>query len=56
MRGGSEQRCEHFGPPILTGEFVTEPLRYEDVRVHLPAGPGIGVVIDEDRLRHHARR
>jgi muconate cycloisomerase len=48
--------CEHFGPQILTGEYVTEPLRFEDFHVHLPTGPGIGVALDEDRLRHYARR
>lgn len=48
--------CEHFGPQILTGEYVTEPLRFEEFEVHLPTGPGIGVVIDEDKLRHYARR
>ena len=47
--------CEHFGPQILTGEFVTEPLRFEDFHVHLPAGPGIGVTLDQDKLRHYAR-
>jgi muconate cycloisomerase len=48
--------CEHFGPQILTGEFVTEPLRFEDFHVHLPTGPGIGVVLDHDKLRHYARK
>ncbi len=48
--------CEHFGPQILTGEFVTEPLRFADFEVHLPTGPGIGVLLDEDKLRHYARR
>ena len=47
--------CEHFGPQILTGEYVTEPLRFEDFHVHLPSGPGIGVTVDADRLRHYAR-
>lgn len=47
--------CEHFGPQILTGEYVTEPLRFEDFHVHLPTGPGIGVTLDEGRLRHYAR-
>src|SRR4051812_10983955 len=50
-----EWGCEHFGPQILTGEYVTEPLRFEDFNVHLPTGPGIGVVLDEDKLRHYAR-
>ena len=48
--------CEHFGPQILTGEYVAEPLRFEDFHVHLPQEPGIGVVLDEDKLRHYARR
>src|SRR6478672_3182622 len=47
--------CEHFGPQILTSDLVTEPLRFEDFHVHIPSGPGIGVVLDEDRLRHYAR-
>lgn len=47
--------CEHFGPQILTGEFVTEPLRFEEFHVHLPRGPGIGVTLDEAALRRYAR-
>ena len=48
--------CEHFGPQILVGDLVTEPLRFEDFHVHLPTGPGIGVVLDQDKLRAYARR
>jgi muconate cycloisomerase len=47
--------CEHFGPQILTGDLVTEPLRFADFHIHLPAGPGIGVVVDEAALRRFAR-
>jgi len=47
--------CEHFGPQILVGDLVTEPLRFEDFNVHLPTGPGIGVVLDRDKLRAYAR-
>jgi muconate cycloisomerase len=47
--------CEHFGPQILSDDLVTEPLRFEDFNVHLPAGPGIGVVLDDDKLRRYAR-
>jgi muconate cycloisomerase len=47
--------CEHFGPQILTDDLVTEPLRFEGFQVHLPAGPGIGVTLDHDRLRSYAR-
>ncbi len=48
--------CEHFGPQILTGDLVTEPLRFADFHVHLPSGPGIGVALDPDKLRHYARK
>lgn len=47
--------CEHFGPQILTDDLVTEPLRFEDFHIHLPAGPGIGVTLDQDKLRRYAR-
>ncbi|WP_298960629.1 muconate/chloromuconate family cycloisomerase [uncultured Methylobacterium sp.] len=51
-----EWGCEHFGPQILTGDLVTEPLVFRDFEVHLPSGPGIGVVLDEDKIKHYARR
>lgn len=47
--------CEHFGPQILTDDLVTEPLHYADCHVHLPNGPGLGVTLDEDKLRRYAR-
>jgi muconate cycloisomerase len=47
--------CEHFGPQILTDDLVAEPLRFADFHVHLPSGPGIGVELDEDKLRRYAR-
>lgn len=47
--------CEHFGPQILTDDLVTEPLRFADFHIHLPAGPGLGVSLDEDKLCRYAR-
>ena len=47
--------CEHFGPQILTDDLVTEPLHFADFHVHLPTGPGIGVTLDQDKLRRYAR-
>ncbi|MBS0561482.1 MAG: mandelate racemase [Proteobacteria bacterium] len=47
--------CEHFGPQILTDDLVTEPLRFEEFRVHLPDGPGLGVTLDRGKLRRYAR-
>jgi muconate cycloisomerase len=47
--------CEHFGPQILTDDLAAEPLRFLDFEVKLPAGPGIGVTLDHDKLRRYAR-
>jgi muconate cycloisomerase len=47
--------CEHFGPQILTGDLVTEPLRFQDFHIHLPTGPGLGVTLDPAQLRRYAR-
>ena len=47
--------CEHFGPQILTDDLVTEPLRLENFHVHLPSGAGLGVTLDQDKLRRYAR-
>ena len=48
--------CEHFGPQILTGDLVTEPLHFEDFHIHLPIGPGLGVTLDPEQLRRYARQ
>jgi muconate cycloisomerase len=48
--------CEHFGPQILVDDLVEQPLRFADFRVHLPAGPGLGVTLDQDKLHHYARQ
>ena len=48
--------CEHFGPQILTDDLVTEPLRFADFRIHLPAGPGLGITLDPGKLRRYARQ
>ena len=47
--------CEHFGPQILVDDLVEQPLRFADFRIHLPAGPGLGVTLDQKKLRRYAR-
>jgi muconate cycloisomerase len=47
--------CEHFGPQILTDDLVTEPLHFADFHIHIPAGPGIGITLDQDKLRRYSR-
>jgi L-alanine-DL-glutamate epimerase-like enolase superfamily enzyme len=36
-------------------DLLTEPLRWEGSRVFVPDGPGLGVVVDEERLDHYRR-
>jgi muconate cycloisomerase len=46
---------ELFGPLLLTEEILAEPLRYEDFSLIVPDGPGLGVVLDDDKLAHFRR-
>ncbi|WOF45881.1 muconate/chloromuconate family cycloisomerase (plasmid) [Sphingopyxis indica] len=51
LAGGTEL----FMPLLLADDIIEEPLQYRDFSVAVPIGPGIGVTIDEDKLRHYAR-
>lgn len=46
---------ELFGPLLLTEEILTEPLDYSDFGLTVPAGPGLGIALDEDRIAFLAR-
>lgn len=46
---------ELFGPLLLTEEILTEPLDYSDFELAIPAGPGLGLTLDEDRLARFTR-
>ncbi|MCB1353435.1 MAG: muconate/chloromuconate family cycloisomerase [Rhodobacteraceae bacterium] len=46
---------ELFGPLLFKDEILAEPLRYAEFQVHLPAGPGLGVALDEDKIAHYTR-
>jgi muconate cycloisomerase len=48
--------CEHFGPQILTDDLVVAPVAYEDFDVLVPQGPGLGIMLDEDKVCHYARQ
>jgi muconate cycloisomerase len=39
----------------LVDDLVEEPLRFADFCIHMPAGPGLGVMLDQDKLRRYAR-
>jgi len=46
---------ELFGPLLLAQDILAEPLRYADFEVAVPAGPGLGIALDEDRVAFHRR-
>ncbi|TFW32886.1 muconate/chloromuconate family cycloisomerase [Massilia horti] len=47
---------ELFGPLLLTEEVLREPLVYRDFMLQVPTGPGLGVEIDNDKLRSLQRK
>lgn len=47
---------ELFGPLLMTDGLLREPLDYRDGALHLPDGPGLGVEVDEERVRRCTRR
>ncbi|MFK0276906.1 muconate/chloromuconate family cycloisomerase [Ensifer sp. NPDC090286] len=46
---------ELFGPLLLTEEILVTPLDYSDFELTVPDGPGLGIELDEDRLKFFAR-
>lgn len=50
-----EWGTEHFGPRILVDDLVVESLRFENFEVVVPQEPGLGVHLDEDKVRFFSR-
>ncbi len=46
---------ELFGPLLLTEEILQQPLEYQDFQLTVPEGPGLGVALDWQRVRHFSR-
>ncbi len=46
---------ELFGPLLLTEEILAEPLAYADGALTLPTGPGLGVALDEEKIKRFLR-
>jgi len=42
------------GPQFLAGSFLRRPLVVKDGEIEVPTGPGLGVEVDEERLRKAA--
>ncbi|RQW44749.1 muconate/chloromuconate family cycloisomerase [Novosphingobium sp. LASN5T] len=46
---------ELFGPLLQTEEILATPLEYADFALTVPKGPGLGIELDEDKVRHFRR-
>ena len=46
---------ELFGPLLLTEEILRTPLDYSDFELTVPSGPGLGIELDDERVRFFAR-
>lgn len=46
---------ELFGPLLLTEDVLAVPLVYKDFHLQVPTGPGLGIELDEDRVRFFRR-
>jgi muconate cycloisomerase len=46
---------ELFGPLLLTEEILADPLDYSDFHLTIPKTAGLGLQLDEDRVRHFRR-
>lgn len=46
---------EWIGPLWLADDLVAEPVRYENYSACVPAGPGLGIELNEDKLTFYRR-
>lgn len=51
-----EWGTELFGPLLLTDDIITKRPEYRNFELWLPQGPGLGLELDQDKLRHYERR
>jgi len=47
--------CELWGPLLLQDDIVCDPVRYAGGQVEIPAGEGLGVMVDEEKVRQYLR-
>jgi muconate cycloisomerase len=46
---------ELFGPLLITEEILTAPLDYNEFQLTVPNGPGLGIALDEDKIKRFTR-
>lgn len=51
-----EWGTEMFGPLLLKDEILATPLDYSDYTLQIPDGPGLGIVLDEDKIAFYTRK
>jgi muconate cycloisomerase len=51
-----EASTEMFGPLLQRDDIVKKPLNYHHYGVEIPSTPGLGLELDEDKLREYARK
>lgn len=47
--------CELFGPLLLQDDIVVNPVRYTEGHIETPQGPGLGITLDEAKVRKYSR-
>lgn len=50
-----EWGTELFGPLLLTEDIIHNKLKYQNGHLHLPDGPGLGIEVDWDKVKHFQR-
>lgn len=46
---------ELFGPLLFKDKITTNPIKYENFEIVIPDGPGFGMEIDKEKVKHYAR-
>jgi muconate cycloisomerase len=46
---------ELFGPQWLADDLVKNPLKFEEGKIYVPSGPGLGVELDEEKVNKYRR-
>ncbi|WEA47092.1 muconate cycloisomerase family protein [Priestia aryabhattai] len=46
---------ELFGPLLFKDNVTINQIEYEDFKIKIPSGPGFGMVIDKEKIKHYSR-
>ena len=48
--------CELWGPEMLKDDIAVNPIEFEKGQVLIPTQPGLGVTVDEEKVKHYLRK